>query len=177
MIEAVETGEIAVSDAAAVVELPKPRQRELLERVRSGKSRTLRAAAKAKQPRALPAAVLDSDQEDPQVMRGKVRRAYRFFMDDYESMLHYLDLAVEGCGTNERIIRARQALSVAQRCTTACCATAASARERSRNRRNDIANPCSTSAVVAQPPIELTLRPRKPARGRASSFANAPANG
>ncbi|MGH7139552.1 MAG: hypothetical protein ACREHD_27720 [Pirellulales bacterium] len=48
LIEAVEVGEIAVSDAAAIVELGKPRQREALALVRSGKARTLRDAAKLK---------------------------------------------------------------------------------------------------------------------------------
>lgn len=121
VIEAVESGEIAVSDAAAIVELGKPRQREALALVRSGKSRTLRDAAKVKKPRTLPPAVRASDQTEPPVMRGKMRRAYRYFMADYESMLHYLDLAVEGCGgTNEFIIRARDALTTAQRAMHDC---------------------------------------------------------
>lgn len=121
LIAAVEVGEIAVSDAAAIVELGKPRQREALALVRSGKARTLRDAANVKKPRTLPAAVRDSNPREPHVMRGKVRRAYRYFMADYESMQHYLDLAVEGCGgTNEFIIRARDALIGAQRAMHDC---------------------------------------------------------
>lgn len=46
LIAAVDEGDIAVSDAATVVDLPKPKQREAIERVRSGKSRTLRQAAR-----------------------------------------------------------------------------------------------------------------------------------
>lgn len=51
--------------------------------VRSGKSRTLRDAAKVKKPRTLPPAVLASDQREPHVMRGKVHRACRYFMADF----------------------------------------------------------------------------------------------
>lgn len=46
LIAAVDAGTVAVSDAATVVDLPKPKQREAIERVRSGKSRTLRQAAR-----------------------------------------------------------------------------------------------------------------------------------
>jgi hypothetical protein len=121
LIEAVEVGEIAVSDAAAVVELAKLKQREALALVRSGKSRTLRDAAKLKKPRTLPPAVRASNPREPHVMRGKVRRAYRYFMADYDSMQHYLDLAAEGCGgTNEFLIRARDALTTAQRAMHDC---------------------------------------------------------
>jgi hypothetical protein len=121
LIEAVELGEIAVSDAAVIIELPKPRQRELLARVRSGKSRTLRDAAGVKKPRTLPRAVLKSDQTQPHVMRGKVRRAYRYFLADYEAMQHYIDLAAEGSGgPNDFTNRARDALTAAQRAMHDC---------------------------------------------------------
>jgi hypothetical protein len=81
----------------------------------------LRDAAKVKTPRRLPPAVVASDPTEPPVMRGKVRRAYRFFMADYESMQHYLEMAIEGCGgTNEFIVRAREALTVAQRAMHDC---------------------------------------------------------
>lgn len=46
LIDAVDAGTVAVSDAAAVVDLPKPKQRRAVERVRSGRSRTLRQAAR-----------------------------------------------------------------------------------------------------------------------------------
>lgn len=45
LIDAVDAGTVAVSDAAAVVDLPKPKQRRAVERVRSGRSRTVRQAA------------------------------------------------------------------------------------------------------------------------------------
>jgi hypothetical protein len=121
LIEAVELGEVSVSDAEAIVEMTKPRQLELLERVRSGKARTLREAAEVKKPRSLAAAVLRSNQSDPQVMRGKVRRAFRFFMADYEAMCHYVDVAADGCGgPNELTLRARDALAVAQHAMEDC---------------------------------------------------------
>lgn len=46
VIAAVDAGTVAVSDAAAVIELPKPKQRQAIERVRSRKSRTLRQAVR-----------------------------------------------------------------------------------------------------------------------------------
>ena len=46
LIDAVDAGTVAVSDAAAVVDLPKPKQRRAVERVRSGRSRTVRQAAR-----------------------------------------------------------------------------------------------------------------------------------
>ncbi|HJT35623.1 MAG TPA: ParB N-terminal domain-containing protein [Pirellulales bacterium] len=46
LIEAVDAGTVAVSDAAAVVDLPKRKQRRAVERVRSGRSRTVRQAAR-----------------------------------------------------------------------------------------------------------------------------------
>jgi hypothetical protein len=121
VIEAVEAGQVSVSDAGAIVELPKSRQREALDLVRSGKARTLRQAVKARKPRALPPAVCASNPSDIPVMRGKVRRAYRYFKADYEAMCHYIDLAAEGCGgPNEFIRRAREALTTAQRAMYDC---------------------------------------------------------
>lgn len=116
VIAAVEEGRISVSDAASIVELPKPRQREALRMVRSGKTRTLRAAAKVKQLKEFPPAVLASNPREPAVMRGKVRRAHRFFMADYDSMSHYIDLAAEASGgANKFTQRARKALDAAKR--------------------------------------------------------------
>ncbi|HVA51048.1 MAG TPA: hypothetical protein VNH11_32205 [Pirellulales bacterium] len=115
VIAAVEGGCVSVSDAAAIVKLLKPRQRELLELVHSGKARTLRAAAKLKKPKTVPAAVLRSNPRDPQVMRGKVRRAYSCFMDDYEAFRGYVEMAADGCGgDNAFITRARECLAAAQ---------------------------------------------------------------
>lgn len=115
VIAAVEGGGISVSDAAAIVKLPKPRQRELLELVQSGKARTLRAAAKVRKPKSLPAAVLRSNPREPQVMRGKVRRAYRYFMADYEAFRGYIEMAADGCGgANSFTERAREGLAAAQ---------------------------------------------------------------
>lgn len=121
LIAAVEKGEISVSDAAAIVHLPKPRQREALESVRSGKARTLREAAKVKKPRSLPPAVLASKPSEPQVIRGKVRRAYRYFMADYDALCHYVDLAADALGgSNDLTQRARDALAVAERAMHEC---------------------------------------------------------
>jgi hypothetical protein len=121
VIEAVELGQVSVSDAGAIVDLPRSRQREALELVRSGKARTLRQAAKAKTRRKFPPAVRASKKSDPHVMRGKVRRAYRFFKADYGAMCRYIDLAAEGCGgPNEFTQRAREALDAAERALDEC---------------------------------------------------------
>ena len=121
LIAAVTEGVVSVSDAAAIVKLPKPKQRELLELVRSGKARTLRAAAKVKKPKTLPPAVLRSDSSEPQVLRGKVRRAYKFFRDEYETICRYVDMAAEGCGYNNPLIqRAREGLAAAQAAMCEC---------------------------------------------------------
>lgn len=45
LVEAVESGEVSVSDAAAVADLPKSKQKAALKKVESGKARTLRQAA------------------------------------------------------------------------------------------------------------------------------------
>lgn len=52
VVEAVESGEIAVSDAAALVELPKDRQDKAVESVRRGEVKTARAAVE-QSPKAL----------------------------------------------------------------------------------------------------------------------------
>lgn len=51
IIEAVERGEVAVSDAATVVDLPKEDQRRALENVRSGKTKNLRKVKRQKMSR------------------------------------------------------------------------------------------------------------------------------
>jgi hypothetical protein len=121
VIEAVDAGVISVSDAGSIAELPKPRQRELLDLVRSGKARTLHEAAKGRKPRELPQPVRASDQGDVHVMRGKVRRAYRYFKDDCAALFHYIDLAAEGSGgPNDFTRRAREALATAESAMEDC---------------------------------------------------------
>lgn len=46
VVEAVQSGEVSVSDAAAIVDLPKAEQKKALAKVESGKAKTLREAAK-----------------------------------------------------------------------------------------------------------------------------------
>lgn len=48
LVKAVESGEVAVSDAAAIVDMPKEEQRRALESVRSGKTKNLRKVKKEK---------------------------------------------------------------------------------------------------------------------------------
>ena len=50
VIEAAEQGEVAVSDAAAIVELPKARQEKAVAAVKAGKAKTLKEAAKVETP-------------------------------------------------------------------------------------------------------------------------------
>ncbi|HQU46177.1 MAG TPA: hypothetical protein PK867_25410 [Pirellulales bacterium] len=121
VVEAIEAGQISVSDAASVIELPNSRQREALALVRSGKARTLREAVKARRPRSLPAAVLAGNPREPQVMRGKVRRAYRFFLADFDGLCAYVDMAADGCGgPNDFTRRAREALAAARHAMHEC---------------------------------------------------------
>jgi hypothetical protein len=49
IVEAVEKSEVSVSDAAAVATLPKPKQKAALKKVKSGKAKTLKAAAEPHQ--------------------------------------------------------------------------------------------------------------------------------
>jgi hypothetical protein len=60
-------------------------------------------------------------QTEPHVMRGKVRRACRYFKADLDALSHYIDLAAEGCGgDNDFTNRARDCLQVAQRAMYEC---------------------------------------------------------
>jgi hypothetical protein len=121
VIAAVVKGEVSVSDAAAIVKLPKSRQRDLLALVRSGKALTLRAAARKRMPKRVPPAVSRSNPGDPQVMRGKVRRAYDRFMAGYEEFCGYVEMAADGCGgDNDFTRRARQCLAAAQAAMRDC---------------------------------------------------------
>lgn len=121
VIAAVTEGAVSVSDAAAIVKLAKPRQRDLLALVHSGKARTLRAAAKMKKPKTLPPAVLRSDPPEPQVLRAMVRRAYKCFMADIEEFRGYVNMAAAGCGgDNDFTRRARECLAGAQVAMSDC---------------------------------------------------------
>ena len=121
VIAAIEAGQLSVSDAASVIDLPKPRQRELLDMVRSGQARTLREAAGRRKPKKLPPAVRASRRSEPHVMRGKVRRACRYFTADLKTLRHYIDLAASGCGgDNDFTLSARDALATAERAMENC---------------------------------------------------------
>lgn len=121
VIEAIEAGQLSVSDAASVIDLPKSRQRELLEVVRSGQVRTLRQAAQRRKPKTLPPAVCSGDQSNPRVLRSKVRWACRYFAADLDVLLHYIDVAATGSGGDNDFTRsAREALSTARRAMEDC---------------------------------------------------------
>jgi hypothetical protein len=55
------------------------------------------------------------------VMRGKVRQAYRYFLADFDTMQHFIDLADEGAGgPNDFTNRARNAVKFAKRAVHDC---------------------------------------------------------
>jgi hypothetical protein len=111
LVAAIDAGQVAVSDAAAILDLPKAEQLVALDKLRSGKARTLRQATKNK------ATVSVSNPEDPKLMR----RAYKLFMAEYGKMMRSIDMAATGSGgANDFTKRARDCLQVAQRAMHDC---------------------------------------------------------
>lgn len=110
VIAAVDSGQVAVSDAAAILDLPKSEQRAALDKLRSGKARTLRKATK-------PQTTASGNPEHPEL----IRRAYKLFMAEYQKMRRSIDMAATGCGgPNDFTQRARDCLQVAQRAMHEC---------------------------------------------------------
>lgn len=116
LVEAVREGEVTVSDASSVLDLPKERQREAVARVRSGDARTVRQAAKQ-----LTRSPLDDDAK-PALRARELRRACQRFTAGYERLFREIENAAWACGPNAHTPRAHEALTFAQCAMQACLA-------------------------------------------------------
>lgn len=97
VIAAVESGNIAVSDARAIADRPKHEQRQALDIVRQGRVRTLRQAAEQEFGEQPPRAVA-SPQPEPAFSRKRLRTEGKRFTRDLEKLLHRLDAITAACG-------------------------------------------------------------------------------
>ena len=127
LIESIEFGQVTVSDAVAVLKLPKAEQRAAVEAVRSGKARTVRSAAKkareikAAQVSGVPGLPHFDDRE--QLSPKQFRRAARKFSEQCDTLLRFIDLVTAACGgPNDHSRRMRdnvdQLLRAIHDCTT-----------------------------------------------------------
>ncbi|OYV83438.1 MAG: hypothetical protein B7Z73_15975 [Planctomycetia bacterium 21-64-5] len=120
VIDAITAGTISVSDAATVIDLPKPKQREALEQVRRGRARTLKQAAKIEDPEEPPAA--SSREVGEQIFsRKRLRIECKRFALDLEKLRRRVDAVATACGgPNDYTQRACDCLSVALRAIQEC---------------------------------------------------------
>jgi hypothetical protein len=123
VVEAIMSGSVSVSDAAAVAELPKEEQRQALEAVRSGRARTLRQAAELEpddEPPA-PAARDERDDREPPFSRKRLRIECKRFTAELDRLLRRLDTVTSVCGgPNDYTRRVRDCLTVALRAIHDC---------------------------------------------------------
>jgi len=97
LAEAIEAGQVSVSDAAAVLSLAKEEQRKAVVAVRSGEVRTLRQAVKAQRARqeaascGVPGLPHRGDAQRPSPRR--VRRAAKCFETQCQTLLQYIEQA------------------------------------------------------------------------------------
>lgn len=97
VVAAVEAGDVAVSDAAAITNLPKQEQRQALEAKRDGRARTLRQAAEemsADQPITAP----KIEAHAGAVSRKRLRAEGKRFARDLDKLLRRLDAFTAVCG-------------------------------------------------------------------------------
>jgi hypothetical protein len=121
VIAAIDAGSISVSDAAAVVELPKPDQRQALEAVHAGRARTLRQAAKIELPEETPPPVLPRDEVERTFSRKRLRVECKRFAIEHEKLMRRVDAVAMACGgPNDYTQRARDSLAVALRAIQEC---------------------------------------------------------
>ena len=129
LAEAVDAGQVSVSDAAAVLSLAKEEQRRAVAAVRSGEVRTLRQAAQARRERqeaascgvpGLPRSVPGSgDAERPSPRR--VRRAAKCFEAQCQTLLQYIEQTDTACaGPNDYTRRLRDGLEQLRRLMRQC---------------------------------------------------------
>ena len=121
VIAAIDAGTISVSDAAAVVDLPKEAQREALDAVRRGRARTLRQAAKIDLPDELPPPAVASDDDEPPFSRKRLRVECKRFSTELDKLVRRVDAVALACGgPNDYTKRARDCLAVALRAIHEC---------------------------------------------------------
>ncbi|HVA51386.1 MAG TPA: hypothetical protein VNH11_33905 [Pirellulales bacterium] len=120
VIDAISEGTISVSDAATVIDLPKPKQRQALEEVRRGRARTLKQAAKIEDPEEPPSA--SSREVGEQLFsRKRLRIECKRFALDLEKLRRRVDAVATACGgPNDYTQRACDCLSVALRAIQEC---------------------------------------------------------
>jgi ParB-like chromosome segregation protein Spo0J len=120
VIAAVESGNVSVSDAAAVADLPKEEQRQALEAVRSGRARTLRQAADVEPDDEPPTPAVRDDGEQP-FSRKRLRIECKRFSGELDRLLRRLDTVTAACGgSNDYTRRVRDCLTVALRAIHDC---------------------------------------------------------
>lgn len=120
VIDAIVAGDISVSDAATVVDLPKEEQRQALETVRSGGARTLRQAAQIEPDEETPAPKERDDGEQP-FSRKRLRMECKRFTGELDKLLRRLDTVTSACGgPNDYTRRVRDCLTVALRAIHEC---------------------------------------------------------
>lgn len=120
VIDAIVAGDISVSDAATVVDLPIEKQRQALETVRSGGARTLRQAAQIEPDEETPAPKERDDAEQP-FSRKRLRIECKRFTSELDKLLRRLDTVTSACGgPNDYTRRVRDCLNVALRAIHEC---------------------------------------------------------
>lgn len=120
VIGEIMAGNVSVSDAAAVADLPKEEQRQALEAVRSGRARTLRQAADIEPDDEPPSPKVDDDREPP-FSRKRLRIECKRFSGELDKLLRRLDTVTLVCGgPNDYTRRVRDCLSVALRAIHDC---------------------------------------------------------
>lgn len=113
-------GNVSVSDAAAVAELPKEEQREALDAVRSGRARTLRQAAEIESDDETQSPEARDDREQP-FSRKRLRIECKRFSAELDKLLRRLDTVTLVCGgPNDYTRRVRDCLTVALRAIHDC---------------------------------------------------------
>jgi hypothetical protein len=130
VIAAVETGDVAVSDAASITDLPKNEQRQVLEANRAGRARTLRQAAEEfghSSGGSGASRVVDPATEEaggtpaPQSSRKTLRREGKRFTRDIEKLLRRLDTFIAACGgPNDQTHHMRDCLTTLLRTLHEC---------------------------------------------------------
>ena len=109
VIAAVELGDVAVSDAAAIANLPKEDQRRALEAKRQGRARTLRQAAELQEGSNSPAE--EDEKQGHWPARRRIRSEVKSFARELDKLLLRLDRLTAACGGgNQHTDRMRDCL-------------------------------------------------------------------
>ncbi|HVA47499.1 MAG TPA: hypothetical protein VNH11_14105 [Pirellulales bacterium] len=110
VIAAVEAGDVAVSDAAAVANRPKEDQRRALEAARQGRARTLRQAAEL-EGGGNPEAADSGEKDGARSARRRIQSEANGFARELDKLLLRLDALTAACGgANQHTDRMRDCL-------------------------------------------------------------------